>query len=62
MEKILNDPAYKGKHVIVVAGKIFTANTGEVASKILEQVDEQYPNEIAQIAYIPDADTLILWL
>lgn len=61
MEKILNDPSYKGKHVIVVAGKIFTAKTGDGAAKILERVDEEYPNEIPQIAYIPDADTLILW-
>lgn len=61
MEKILNDTAYKGKHVIVVAGRIFTANTGEGAAKILEQVERDYPDEIPEITYIPDADTLILW-
>lgn len=60
MEQILSDPAYKGKHVIVVAGKVFTANTGEGASKILDEVDRQYPDAVPEIAYIPDADTLIL--
>lgn len=61
MQKVLNDPAYKGKHVIVVAGKIFTANTGEGAAKILDKVERDYPDEMPEITYIPDADTLILW-
>jgi len=61
MEQVLNDPQYKGKHVIVAAGKIFTANTGEGAGDILDRVREQYPDEISEITYIPDADTLILW-
>lgn len=60
MEEVLNDPQYKGKHVVVVAGKVFTARTGEGAAKILDEVDEQYPDDIAAITYIPDADTLIL--
>lgn len=60
MEQVLSDPQYKGKHVVVVAGKIFTARTGEGAAKILDEVDEQYPDDVASITYIPDADTLIL--
>jgi len=62
MERILSDPKYKGKHVVVVAGNVFTAQTGEGASKILDAVDEKYPDEVAAITYIPDADTLILFL
>jgi len=58
----MSNPAYKGKHVIVVAGKVFTAKTGEGASKILEEIRRKYPKEIPAITYIPDADTLILWL
>lgn len=60
MEEVLSDPQYKGKHVVVVAGKVFTARTGEGAAKILDEVDEQYPDDVAAITYIPDADTLIL--
>gem|GEM_PF-4365935 len=59
MDHIMSDPRYKGKHVIVVAGKIFTAMTVEAAAKILETTDKEFPNETPQIAYIPDADTLI---
>lgn len=62
MEKIINNPRYKGKHVIVIAGKVFTARTGREAAKILTQVEKKYPREIPAITYLPKADTLILWL
>lgn len=60
MELVLNDPHYRGYHVIVVAGKVFKAKTGERASEILDEVQQKYPKEIPEITYIPDADTLIL--
>ncbi len=62
MEKVLSDPRYKGKHVIVVAGQVFTANTGDGAAKLLEKLDEQYPQETPEITYIPDANSLIFWI
>lgn len=60
IEKVLDDPRYKGFHVIVIHGKVFKARTGEEASKILDNVRQKYPKEIPAITYIPDADTLIL--
>jgi len=62
MEIVMNDPKYRGYHVIVSAGKVFKAKTGERASKILDEVRRKYPKDIPAITYIPDADTLILWL
>lgn len=62
MELVLNDPHYRGYHVVVVAGKVFKARTGEKASEILKEVNKKYPKEIPEITYIPDADSLILWL
>jgi hypothetical protein len=61
MEMVLNNPAYRGYHVIVVSGKVFKAKTGEYASEILDKVQKRYPGEVPEITYIPDADTLILW-
>ena len=61
MEIAMNDPQYRGYHVIVAGGKVFKARTGEKASKILDEVRQKYPKEIPAITYIPDADTLILW-
>ena len=60
METILHDPKYKGKHVIVVDGQVFTANTGDGEGRILEQVRREHPRAIPEVAYIPEADTLIL--
>lgn len=62
MIKIMSNPAYKGKHVIFVAGKVFTAKTGDEANRILDMTDKKYPKEIPAITYIPREDTLILWL
>ena len=59
MHKVLGNPRYKGKHVIIVANKILTAKTGDGAAKILRDVDKKYPHETAAVTYIPDADTLI---
>ena len=60
MINIMSNPVYRGKHLIVVSGKVFTARTGERASKILEEIRRKYPKETPSITYIPDADTLIL--
>ncbi len=56
----MNDPAYIGKHIIVIAGQVFTAKTGTQANKILDKLEKKYPKAIPAITYIPKADTLIL--
>ena len=60
METVLNDPRYRGYHVVVVDGKVFKAKTGKTASRILEKVRQQYPRKTPAVTYIPNADTLIL--
>lgn len=62
MEMVLNDPGYRGFHVIVAGGEVFKAKTGERASQLLVEARKKYPKEIPAITYISDADTLILWL
>lgn len=59
---VLNDSRYRGLHVIVIAGKVFTAKTGNAANKVLDRLEKQYPQETPAITYIPKSDTLILWL
>lgn len=61
MQSVLNNPAYRGYHVVIAAGKIYKAKTGERASEILKMVRQKHPRAIPAITYIPDADTLILW-
>jgi hypothetical protein len=60
MLKIMSNPRYRGKHVIAVDGKVFTAKTGEGASKILAKVRKKYPDKTPAITYIPDADALVV--
>ncbi len=60
MKGVLSNPAYKGKHIVVVNGQVFTANTGDGARQILEKVRREHPGITPAVTYIPDADTLIL--
>jgi hypothetical protein len=60
--KIFQDPKLKGKHVILIAGKIFTARTGKEAVKTFNKVTKQYPNQQPTVTYIPKEDSLILVL
>ena len=62
MYDIFKNPRYRGKHVILVAGKIYTAKTGEGASEILKKIREKYPDVTPEIAYLPKAHSLILWM
>lgn len=62
MLNILGNPKYKGKHIIFISNKVFTAKTGKQANKLLDRLEKQYPDETPAITYIPKTDTLILWL
>ena len=62
MMDIFKNPRYRGKHVVLAAGKIYTAKTGEGASEILEKIRSRYPKVTPEIAYLPKAHSLILWM
>lgn len=62
MTEIMGNPKYRGKHLVVVAGKVFVAKTGREANSIIDRLEKKYPDEIPAMTYIPKADTLILWL
>lgn len=60
MSDVFKNPRYRGKHIILAAGKIFTAKTGEGASKILEKIRKKFPKETPEIAYLPKVHSLTL--
>lgn len=62
MHDVFKNPHYRGKHVVLIANKIFTANTGQGVSQILDDVRKKFPNQIPKVAYLPKARTLILWM
>lgn len=57
---IYSDPKYKGKHVIIIKDKIFSARTGEEMVKKFEDVVKKYPDFQPTLTYIPKEDSLIL--
>lgn len=60
MRKVFENPKLKGKHIIVIAGNIYTASTGKEAVKIFNKVTKQYPGQQPTVTYIPKAESLIL--
>lgn len=62
MMDIFKNPRYRGKHIILAAGHVFTAKTGDGAAEILKKVRKKYPDVTPEIAYLPKAHSLILWV
>ena len=62
MMDIFKNPRYRGKHVILAAGKIYTAKTGEGAAEILRKLEKSHPDITPEVAYLPKARSLILWM
>lgn len=61
MLKVMSDPKYRGKHLVMIAGKIFAARTGKEAARFFDRLTKRYKGQIPTITYVPKADTLILY-
>lgn len=62
MLDIFKNPRYRGRHVILAGGKVFTAKTGEGAAEILKKLEKTHPKVIPEVAYLPKARSLVLWM
>lgn len=62
MMDIFKNPRYRGKHIILAAGKVYTAKTGEGAAAILKKLEKSHPDVTPEVAYLPKAHSLILWM
>ena len=60
MNDIFQNPHYRGKHVVLAAGKVYVAKTGDGVKEILERLDKKNPNIVPEVAYLPKAKSLIL--
>lgn len=60
MAQIMQNTRYRGKHLIIADGKLYTAKTGEKASEILEQVRKKNPNVVPEVAYMPKTKYIII--
>lgn len=62
MPEIFKNPKYRGRHIILVAGRIYTAKTGDGARELLRKLEKSHPNSIPEVAYFPRARSMILWM
>lgn len=60
MDKALNDPKYRGFHVVAAGGKIYKAKSGQGANQILQKVREKYPKDIPEYTFLPNAQSLMM--
>lgn len=60
--EIYQNPQYKGKHVIIIDGKVYATKTGKAKTKLLHELLKKHPADTPTITYIPKADSLILVL
>lgn len=60
MMDVLNNPRYRGKHLIIASGRLYTAKTGEGAAAILKKLEKKEPNVTPEVAYLPKVRSLIL--
>lgn len=61
MMEIFKNRRYRGKHVVLAAGRVYTAKTGDGAADILKKIRKNHPNVTPEVAYLPKAHSLILW-
>jgi hypothetical protein len=54
----LNNPKYRGMHLLMVKGKVLASGTWKQISPKIDQVARS--GNIPELAYIPKADILIL--
>ncbi len=52
MSDIFKNPRYRDKHVILAAGKIFTAKTGEGVEAILKKLEKTHPKITPEVVFL----------
>lgn len=62
MVDVFKNPRYRGKHIVLAAGRVYTAKTGEGAAEILSNLRKKYPKITPEVAYLPKSHSLILWI
>lgn len=62
MPEIFKNACYRGKHIVLVKGKAYTAKTGSGALALLNKLEKKYPQATPEVAYLPKAKFLILWM
>lgn len=62
LRRLAANPRYRGKHLIVVEGKVFVARSAAEAPRLFNRVTRRHRDVTPTLLYIPKADALILCL
>ena len=62
LRRVAANPRYRGKHLVVVGGKVFVARSAADAPRLFDRVTRAHRRATPTLVYIPKADALILWL
>lgn len=62
LRRLTANPRYRGKHLIVIEGKVFMARSAADAPRLFDRVTRTHRHATPTLLYIPKADALILWL
>lgn len=60
MPQIMSNPRYRGKHLILANGYLYTAKTGEGASNLLAKLRKKNPRVAPEITYLPKEKYIII--
>ena len=58
---LARESEFRGKYVVIVGTRVFTAKTGKEASRLLTKVRKDFPGKIPLATFWPKEGTLILW-
>jgi hypothetical protein len=53
MMQALDEPKFRGKHLLVFDGKLYVTKTAEEQTKILAKLRKEKPEVIPEIAFMP---------
>ena len=62
LRNVLRAPAYCGKHVILVHGRVYSASSRAEVRRLFDRAVREFPGETPLLAYVPRADALVLVL
>lgn len=58
--QVYQNPHYRGKHIVILGGKVYATKTGKAKTQLLNKLLKKYPDYTPTITYIPKVDSLIL--
>jgi len=62
VQRLAANPRYRGKHLIIIAGRVFAARSAAEATRLFDRLAKTHRRTIPTLLYVPRADALIVWL